>query len=72
VNVDSTRIILEELNKLGDPLPIEITNVRPSGLFMQLPLAGRFLGALITQRRSGFATHHPTPSNTHHLRRSPA
>jgi hypothetical protein len=32
-NVDATRIILEELKKLGDPLPAPVLKLGPSGLF---------------------------------------
>jgi hypothetical protein len=32
VNVDTTQVLLEELQKLGDPLPIPIARLGPSGL----------------------------------------
>jgi hypothetical protein len=32
-NVDTTQILLDELQKLGDPLPIPVLKMHPSGLY---------------------------------------
>jgi ribosomal protein S20 len=39
LNVDATRILLEELKKLGDPLPPPVAKLGPSGLFNRTMLA---------------------------------
>lgn len=38
MNIDTTQVILEELSKLGDPLPVPITQLRPSGLYSRTML----------------------------------
>src|SRR2546428_1314302 len=34
-NVNTTQILLDELHRLGDPLPIPVAKMHPSGLYSQ-------------------------------------